>query len=445
MNKSNLKSMLKVIRDLDMRNRVAYKDYLGEKTVTTTTLFCSGVLPDGEGQLDAGNAKGGFTAGETYDVVIDGIAETCVAYKFNGQTEAVGNTADLSEDDCWVALKINGVWAGGAKGSYVGKTITVSQTKTEVVKRYDVKKLPEELLPDGLNKRVKAARDAANAAKVAADGAADDAHSASIDATTANTVATAAKTTAETAKTTAETAKTTAENGRVFANIEGVPFGVPFSLSNVMKNAGTVTATASNNGVEVTLFNSSGYSDTATHALAFHFKFKEVKAPYNLVYCTRYVKLRSGVMSKAIIVEDDNNVYYAVVNINRVNSGIRATVTLNKTDLFQSVTVDYEVFNEFQKIPAFLLETSSEEWGGAKDTVPTTFDTYNILNSRISKTKITLNSSTSGSTKQFKLAIDDTGALLMTDNEGNTTPVVSDDHINTLIDTKLGVIENGTY
>ena len=408
MNKSNLKSMLKVVRDMVMRNRVAYKDYLGEETTTATTVFCSGVLPDGEGRLDAGDAKGGLVVGETYDVVIDGVAQTCVAYKFNNQIEAVGNTADLSEDDCWVALKYNVAWVGGAKGSYVGKTITVSQTKTEVVKRYDVKKLPEELLPDVLNKRVKAARDAANAAKVAADGA-------SIDATTANTAADNAKTAADNAKTTADNAKTAAENGRVFANIEGVPFGAPFSLSNVMKNAGTVTATASNNGVEATLFNSSEYSDIVTHALAFHFKFKEVKAPYNLVHCTRYVKLWSGVMSKAIIVEDDNNAYYAVVNINRVNSGIRATVTLNKTDLFQSVTVDYEVFNEFQKIPAFLLETSSEEWGGDKDTVPTTFDTYRILDSRISKTKITLNSSTPNSTKQFKLTVDDTGTVTATE------------------------------
>ena len=415
MNKSNLKSMLKVVRDMVMRNRVAYKDYLGEETTTATTVFCSGVLPDGEGRLDAGDAKGGLVVGETYDVVIDGVAQTCVAYKFNNQIEAVGNTADLSEDDCWVALKYNVAWVGGAKGSYVGKTITVSQTKTEVVKRYDVKKLPEELLPDVLNKRVKAARDAANAAKVAADGASIDATTANTAADNAKTAADNAKTAADNAKTTADNAKTAAENGRVFANIEGVPFGAPFSLSNVMKNAGTVTATASNNGVEATLFNSSEYSDIVTHALAFHFKFKEVKAPYNLVHCTRYVKLWSGVMSKAIIVEDDNNAYYAVVNINRVNSGIRATVTLNKTDLFQSVTVDYEVFNEFQKIPAFLLETSSEEWGGDKDTVPTTFDTYRILDSRISKTKITLNSSTPNSTKQFKLTVDDTGTVTATE------------------------------
>ena len=67
------------------------------------------------------------------------------------------------------------------------------------------------------------------------------------------------------------------------------------------------------------------------------------------------------------------------------------------------------------------------------------------VDNRISGTEITLNSSTSGSTKQFKLTIDDTGVVTATDEDGKETALVSDDHINSLIDTKLGVIENGTY
>lgn len=50
-----------------------------------------------------------------------------------------------------------------------------------------------------------------------------------------------------------------------------------------------------------------------------------------------------------------------------------------------------------------------------------------------------LESSTLGSNKKFRISVNDSGVLSTTDEQGN---VVS---INSLIDAKLGVIENGSY
>ena len=63
-----------------------------------------------------------------------------------------------------------------------------------------------------------------------------------------------------------------------------------------------------------------------------------------------------------------------------------------------------------------------------------------------------MKSSTEGSWKQFKITIDDDSSLNLIDMSDSskvtmarTSDIPTDDYINSLIDTKLGVIENGTY
>lgn len=65
---------------------------------------------------------------------------------------------------------------------------------------------------------------------------------------------------------------------------------------------------------------------------------------------------------------------------------------------------------------------------------------------------IIMKSSTEGSTKQFKITVNDSSSLNLIDMSDSskvtmarTSDIPTDDHINSLIDTKLGVIENGTY
>lgn len=67
-------------------------------------------------------------------------------------------------------------------------------------------------------------------------------------------------------------------------------------------------------------------------------------------------------------------------------------------------------------------------------------------------TSMIMKSSTEGSAKQFKITVNDSSSLNLIDMSDSskvtmarTSDIPTDDYINSLIDTKLGVIENGTY
>ena len=173
MNKANLTALLKAVKAMIMRERVAYRDYLGEETVTR--MLISGTLPDGNGLLTLEDATfTGFVVGETYQVTIDGQTMDRVAALWN--EVIVVSVGDINSGNAAIVGFVSGNAVGGSAGEYVGKSITVSQTKT--TKRYRTKKLPTELLPDGLAK-------SADVSKVAAA------------ARNAQTTAEAAQTTAE--------------------------------------------------------------------------------------------------------------------------------------------------------------------------------------------------------------------------------------------------------
>lgn len=73
MNKVNLKTILTAVRDMIKRNRVAYKDYLGEETVTETKTWVSAALvAGGASTVTTDPSFTGFVEGETYDVTLNG-------------------------------------------------------------------------------------------------------------------------------------------------------------------------------------------------------------------------------------------------------------------------------------------------------------------------------------------------------------------------------------
>ena len=90
--------------------------------------------------------------------------------------------------------------------SFVGKTISISQTKTETVKRYNTKLLPEYLLPAFLRKNVVATKTEVQNAVVKAIAAKDAASNAQTKANDAQTEASSALFKANKAQTTANTA-----------------------------------------------------------------------------------------------------------------------------------------------------------------------------------------------------------------------------------------------
>lgn len=244
MTQHNLTQILKVIRDFVMRNRPCYRDYLGSETETKTIQIGSSVFVDDKGIAETGflvtdSAFAGFILGETYTVSIDGVTADYVARNLSPISDEAGpvigtaTTFDMENHtfDGWICAAGRNsdekvaCWAQTFDMSFVGKTISISQTRTETVERYKTKLLPEYLLPAFLRKNVVASKtevqsaaDKATAAKDAASNAWTKANDAQTEASTALTrannaqaTANAAKTTAETAKTTADAAKTTAE------------------------------------------------------------------------------------------------------------------------------------------------------------------------------------------------------------------------------------------
>ena len=97
---------------------------------------------------------------------------------------------------------------------------TISQKITTTKKRYDIKRLPEELLPKTVATKaeVRKAQTSADAAKVRADDACGYADSAWENAAAAQSTAETAQSTANTAQSTAETAQSTANTAQSTAN-----------------------------------------------------------------------------------------------------------------------------------------------------------------------------------------------------------------------------------
>ena len=235
MTQHNLTQILKVIRDLVMRNRPCYRDYLGSETETKTVQIGSGVFEDDKGIAETGflvtdSAFTGFVLGETYTVTIDGITADYVARNLSPFSEEIGpiigtiTTFDMENHtfDGWVCAagrnpdgKVS-CMAQTHDTSFVGKTISISQTKTETVTHYKTKLLPEYLLPTFLRKNVVATKAEVQSAAAKAADAASDAQNA---ANGAQVMASAAQSTANTAKSTADEAKTKAINAYTKASI----------------------------------------------------------------------------------------------------------------------------------------------------------------------------------------------------------------------------------
>ena len=278
MTQHNLTQILKVIRDLVMRSRPCYRDYLGSETVTKTMQIGSGVFEDAGSAAVAtlpvtDSAFTGFVLGETYTVTIGGVTADYVARNLSPVSDEVGpiigtiTTVSGSSFDGWLVM------AGLQEGSmvcmartldtsFIGKTISISKTKTETVERYKTKLLPEYLLPAFLRKNVvatktevqsaaataTAAADAANNAQTTADKAWERALSVEVAAASANgsasnavTKAKAAQTAADEAKTMAAAAKNAADNvSNAVTPSEGRNSVCEYSMTNVYDKSAPV-------------------------------------------------------------------------------------------------------------------------------------------------------------------------------------------------------------
>ena len=218
---------LTAIKALIMKSRPAYKDYLGK--ATKIVKIYEGALPEDRSQIEANCSDPsfeGFVTGEYYDVVIDGKQKKCLGFLSNGK--GLIGCADSREEIIQLISEENpNVWYAGstsdgtivlfAYGSFANKSITISKTVSE--EKYDIKKLPEECLPDSVGKKINTVSTAitklqslVNDTKSMANEAFDTANIAQDNISATNNIANTAKSTAETAKTTAEASQTIANS-----------------------------------------------------------------------------------------------------------------------------------------------------------------------------------------------------------------------------------------
>ena len=395
MTQHNLTQILKVIRDFVMRNRPCYRDYLGSETVTKTVQIGAGTFEDNGGVVREifpaiDPEFSGFILGETYTVAIDGVAEDYIARVISPISGEIGpiigtiTTFDAENGtfDGWFAAA--GIRNGSAicmaqtfDTSFVGKTISISQTKTETVKRYNTKLLPEYLLPTFLRKNVVATKTEVQNAVVKAIAAKDAASNAQTKANDAQTEASSALFKANTAQTTANTAKSTAEAAQSAANtaLERTvePYTRNAQMAPLYKNGGF---SAWRDVVQQVLYNSTegyffvnGFDTTA---------LKEEDMPKG-VFRT-YVRIENRTATAFLSCSITGNSWLV--------SG------------FAVITDEYSRTGEILHVSSNTI--SKYEAKGL-------FLTFRAPNSML------LKSSTAGSAKQFRITVDDTGTLTATE------------------------------
>lgn len=250
MTSNQIKAILTSLRAMVIKMLPAYKFYLGSTTVNVSTQICHGVM-----SVKKGNTRGngaltlddssfaGFVEGETYTVAVNGVSGEYVA-KPVGDVLGVTNAAEIENppEDLWAAAFVQGTCKYSVAGSYANATISVSQTKTVTTKKYKTKKLDNSLLPDGVESGIEAANTKAATALSAAQAAKDTANEAISSANTAQSTANTAKSTAETAL-----PKT---GGTMSGNIivgEGSGYWVETSRTSIrVKHTNSVTGNVSN-------------------------------------------------------------------------------------------------------------------------------------------------------------------------------------------------------
>lgn len=145
---TNFKSLLTSIRSMVLKLLPAYKLFSGRKTETTTVNICEGTLQQAGLLTLLDDSFAGFVEGETYDVVLNGQSLKVTAVQIDEGIIGIADLTDVANGNAYAVALTNGSIACQAIGTYIGATISVSQTKTAITERYEIKKLPVECLPE---------------------------------------------------------------------------------------------------------------------------------------------------------------------------------------------------------------------------------------------------------------------------------------------------------
>lgn len=160
MTNAKLTLILDNLRALILKSRPAYRDYLGEIGEPKVISILENAVLSGTGNAASpvDPTFTGFVASETYQVSLDGEEFDSVAFLANG----IVCISNLSASDFESGELPANYWLVGSdskspdavsmvgRGTFAGKAISVRFETTVVESKWDVKKLPYDLLPDQL-------------------------------------------------------------------------------------------------------------------------------------------------------------------------------------------------------------------------------------------------------------------------------------------------------
>ena len=387
MTTNHIKAILTSLRAMVFKMLPAYKFYLGSTTETTTTQIGHGVMSveDGEtvgqGALAIDDASfAGFVAGETYTAVINGVSGEYVAVQQYAGV-VITNIQDFENlpDNGWSIGFISPpsgepyILMYAVLGSYANATISVSQTKTVTTKKYQTKKLDKSLLPDGVESGIEAANTKAAAALSAAQAAQNTANEAISSANTAQTTANTAQSTANTAKSTADTAKSTADA----------------ALARAVEPYTGITQMAP-------LYKNGGFS--AWRSVVQNLSYDKTEGYFSA----------DGRSTTALNGEDmPNDVFCVNVYVGNQNAKAFLTKGVNAAGSGSWSVSGFAVIDDGNSRTGEILYVSSN--------MISQYAAKGIFLTFRSPDSMLLKSSTSGSDKQFRITVDDTGTIKATE------------------------------
>ena len=376
---NHIKAILTSLRAMVIKMLPAYKFYLGSTTETTATQIGHGVMSVADGQTSGNGALtlddasfAGFVEGETYTVAVNGVSGEYVAKQFNDAV-MVTNIAEFENlpEDYWAAAFEDGMCIYSVAGSYANATISISQTKTVTTKKYQTKKLDKSLLPDSVESGIEAATTKAATALSAAQAAQDTANAAQTTASTAKSTADAAQSTANTAKSTADTAKSTAET----------------ALARVVEPYAGITQMAP-------LYKNGGFS--AWRSVVQRILYEKTEGYFSA----------DGRSTTALNFKDmPDGAFYA--NVQAGNQSAKAFLSKAPTGNNSWFVRGFAVIDDKYSRTGEILHVSS-------NTIPQ-YTAKGLFLTFMAPDSMLLKSSTSGSDKQFRITVDDTGTLKATE------------------------------
>jgi hypothetical protein len=245
-------------------------------------------------------------------------------------------------------------------------SVSVSQAKTVTTKKYQAKKLDKSLLPDGVESGIESANTKAATALSAAQAAQNTANEAISGANTAQTTANTAQSTANTAKSTAETALARAVE----------PYTGITQMAPLYKNGGF---SAWRSVVQILLYDKTeGYFSA------------------------------DGRSTTALNGEDmPNGVFYALVYVGNRSAKAFLTKVVNTAGSGSWSVSGFAVIDDGNSRTGEILYVSSN--------MITQYAAKGLFLTFRAPDSMLLKSSTSGSDKQFRITVDDTGTLKATE------------------------------